>query len=269
MFRWESSGFVRPEAAPSVPHLPRSPLSLLRLGATAPLRVSLWTRLEGVGPAPRGLGGLTRCGRGVVILQRRLGTYCLTSCINTYSFDKANIRLFKNNFWKTPNRNVLSKTPSVCWGSRPSEPPVWGGAGGVRATAASRLLLHAALLTAHWRPRYSRCPPCAHPCAWLCACLCARPCDCPCARPCARSQGLPTARLPASEALPVFLHSPGWWGHLLAGVSPAHILPHPSTPPASIRRLPLSDLGGSGPQAPTPAVGTGGPGAQGPASLSP
>lgn len=99
----------------------------------------------------------------------------------------------------------------------------------------------------------------AHPCAWLCACLCAhpraRPCDCPCARPYARSQGLPTARLPASEALPVFLHSPGWWSHLLAGVSPAHILPHPSTPPASIRRLPLSDLGGSGPPGAHPCSG--------------
>lgn len=98
------------------------------------------------------------------------------------------------------------------------------------------------------------CLPCAHLCAQLCArpCawLCARPCDCPCVRPCARpcaqSQGLPTACLLACEALPVFLHSPGWWGHLLAGISPAHILPRPSTPPASIRRLPLSGLGGSG-----------------------
>ena len=108
----------------------------------------------------------------------------------------------------------------------------------------------------------------AHPCAWLCACLCAhpraRPCDCPCARPYARSQGLPTARLPASEALPVFLHSPGWWSHLLAGVSPAHILPHPSTPPASIRRLPLSDLGGSGPpRCPPLQWGPVGPGPRG------
>ena len=55
---------------------------------------------------------------------------CLTSYINTHSFDKANIRLFKNNFWKTPNQNTLSKTPSACRGSRPSEPPVCCGAGG-------------------------------------------------------------------------------------------------------------------------------------------
>lgn len=268
MFRWESSGFVRPEAAPSVPHLPTVSPQPAQAGSHRPAQGESLDASGGGGPCTQRAGGADPVREGCGHLTEASG-YCLTSCINTYSFDKANIRLFKNNFWKTPNRNVLSKTPSVCWGSRPSEPPVWGGAGGVRATAASRLLLHAALLTAHWRPRYSRCPPCAHPCAWLCACLCARPCDCPCARPCARSQGLPTARLPASEALPVFLHSPGWWGHLLAGVSPAHILPHPSTPPASIRRLPLSDLGGSGPQAPTPAVGTGGPGAQGPASLSP
>ena len=143
MLRWESSGLVRPESAPGAPMLtltsPWSPRSLLSVGTTARQGESPGAPGSGVEPAPRGLGA---CGH----VTYTSGD-CLTSYINTYSFDKANIRLFKNNFWKTPNRNTLSKTPSTCRGSRPSEPPVWGG--GWWAAGHSSLSPPAASSSAH------------------------------------------------------------------------------------------------------------------------
>lgn len=183
MLRWEPSGLVRPESAPGVPTLtltsPWSPRSLLSVGATTRQGESPGAPGSGVEPAPRGLGV---CGHLIYT-----SGYCLTSYTNTYSFDKANIRLFKNNFWKTPNQNTLSKTPSACRAAGLLSLPSGEGAGGVQVTAAFRLRCES-LCSQHTgvpvivgaRPCATHVPtrvtaPCAHPCdACVPACVPAR-----------------------------------------------------------------------------------------------
>lgn len=213
MLRWEPSGLVRPESAPGVPTLtltsPWSPRSLLSVGATTRQGESPGAPGSGVEPAPRGLGV---CGHLIYT-----SGYCLTSYTNTYSFDKANIRLFKNNFWKTPNQNTLSKTPSACRAAGLLSLPSGEGAGGVQVTAAFRLRCES-LCSQH-----TGVPVIVG--ARLCACPCARPCathvptrvTAPCAHPCdacvpacvpARVTARVTARVPArvtAHVMPVCL----------------------------------------------------------------
>lgn len=167
--------------------------------------------------------------------------------------------------------------------------PSGEGASGVRATAAFRLLLQVALLTTHWHPRYSRCPPCAHTCAWLCArrvSTCVP--GCVPAHVTARVSAHVPARVPSrvpalvpsprASPLPVCLHarpSQSFCTHLGGGATSWRASPQPTSCPAPAPHPPPSGgccsrvWVGVAPQAPTPAVGTGGPGAQGPASLSP